>query len=52
MLTSRFILLFEGPSRIVLHTLIFKTHIIFLIQCIATACFFKLCHEHSILAMK
>ena len=37
MLIFRVILLAGGPGRIGLHTLIFKTHIIFLIWCTAAA---------------
>ena len=34
---SRFILIFEDPGRIDLHTLTLKKHIIFLIRCIVAA---------------
>ena len=47
-----FILLFGGPGRKGLHTLIFKNHIIFLIWCTAAAFPFSLCLERSVLAVE
>lgn len=43
MLILRFMLLFESPSRTGLHNLIFRKHIIFLIQCIAATSLFSMC---------
>ena len=51
MLIFKFILLFGGLGLIGLHTLIYKTHIIFLILCIAAEFIFTLCLERSILAL-
>ena len=46
----RFMLLCGDPSRIHLHTLIFKKHIIFLIWFIAAAPLYTLCLERTVLA--
>ena len=50
MLIFRFILLFGGPSRIGLHTLIFRKHIIFLKCCISAALLYTRCLERTVVA--